>query len=247
MAGPTIGRVPNNCFFHAETTVLLRAAQSQGGRLDGQVFTVMSDRAMSSSCLKLMPYIAWELGNPTVTFVGPTHTALTLRDGVWVELGKDMRKWAYFDSAPRLGWPAPKEIERYFFAPSEHQWFHTGGNDSALLERFEHGGAGPVDYGPERISVELEMWGKPGLGILLIYSKQGGGFGETLSSKGDLTRLGERMRTLHGDPMPVGLFISFEKAWPAVKEFIETDGRRPQSIDWIANAELPANSFPDPH
>jgi hypothetical protein len=33
----------------------------------------------------------------------------------------------------------------------------------------------------------------------------------------------------------------------AVKEFIETDGALPKSIEWIANRDLPPNTFPEPH
>jgi hypothetical protein len=32
----------------------------------------------------------------------------------------------------------------------------------------------------------------------------------------------------------------------AVKEFIETDGGLPSSIEWIANNDLPPNTFPLP-
>jgi hypothetical protein len=32
----------------------------------------------------------------------------------------------------------------------------------------------------------------------------------------------------------------------AVKEFLETDGELPKSIEWVANADLPRNTFPDP-
>jgi hypothetical protein len=32
----------------------------------------------------------------------------------------------------------------------------------------------------------------------------------------------------------------------AVKEFIETGGALPTSIEWIANSDLPENTFPDP-
>jgi len=46
--------------------------------------------------------------------------------------------------------------------------------------------------------------------------------------------------------MPIGLYVPFEAAWKAVKEFIETGGAFPQSIEWIANNDLPLNSFPDP-
>ena len=90
------------------------------------------------------------------------------------------------------------------------------------------------------------MWGHPKLGILLMYEKYGGGQRATFSSKGDLRRLGELVRSLHDTPLPVGLFIPFEEAWKAVKEFIETDGALPQSIEWIANRDLPPNTFPDP-
>jgi hypothetical protein len=66
------------------------------------------------------------------------------------------------------------------------------------------------------------------------------------SSKGDLRRLRELVRSTHDTPLPVGLFIPFEQAWKAVKEFIETDGTLPQSIDWIANRDPPPSTFPDP-
>ena len=90
------------------------------------------------------------------------------------------------------------------------------------------------------------MWGHPDLGVLLIYSKWGGGVKQMYSSKGDLSRLREWVRSLHDTPLPVGLFIPFERAWKAVKEFIETDGQLPKNIEWIANRDLPPNTFPDP-
>jgi hypothetical protein len=74
----------------------------------------------------------------------------------------------------------------------------------------------------------------------------GGGLKLTYSSKGDLRRLREWVRGLHDTPLPIGLFISYEEAWKAVKEFIETDGQLPKSIEWIANRDLPPNTFPDP-
>jgi len=50
----------------------------------------------------------------------------------------------------------------------------------------------------------------------------------------------------HDTPLPVGLFIPFERAWSAVKEFMETEGALPKSIEWVANRDLPPNTFPDP-
>jgi hypothetical protein len=82
--------------------------------------------------------------------------------------------------------------------------------------------------------------------VLLIWTKWGGGYKENYSSKGDLERLGERVQTLHGDLLPVGLFVPFPTAWKAVKEFLETDGALPKSIEWIADKDLPPNTFHDP-
>jgi hypothetical protein len=82
--------------------------------------------------------------------------------------------------------------------------------------------------------------------VLLIYSKRGGGYRIDFTSKSDLTRLQEWVRSTHDTPLPVGLFIPYEQAWKATKEFIETDGALPTSIEWIANRDLPPGTFPDP-
>ena len=40
--------------------------------------------------------------------------------------------------------------------------------------------------------------------------------------------------------------MPFPNAWKAVKEFIETDGELPKSIEWIASSDLPPEAYPDP-
>lgn len=42
------------------------------------------------------------------------------------------------------------------------------------------------------------------------------------------------------------LFISFDRAWNAVKEFMKTEGNLPTSIDWVKGSDLPLATFPDP-
>lgn len=157
-----------------------------------------------------------------------------------------MRKRTYFDSRRRAGWPRPKELEHYFLAPRGKEWFSTGGNDGARLSAEGLYGTEHLEPNKGRIDVHLSMWGNSDHGVFLMYEKWGGGIRETYSSKGDLTRLREWVRSLHDTPLPIGLFIPFKNAWEAVKEFIETDGEFPKSIEWIANKDLPANTFPDP-
>jgi hypothetical protein len=157
-----------------------------------------------------------------------------------------MNKFTNFDDLPRSGWPAVRQLEPYFLAPKGKEWFYTGGNDTAGFRAEGLEGTDNMEPYKDRIDVHLSMWGNPNHGVLLIYHKYGGDYKEMYTSKGDLSRLGELVRSLHDDLMPVGLFIPFREAWKAVKEFIETDGALPKSIEWIANKDLPPNTFPDP-
>jgi hypothetical protein len=157
-----------------------------------------------------------------------------------------LRKSTYFASRRSEGWPNPKELEHYFVARPEKRWFFETGNDSGGFSAEGADGTEHLEANKGRIDIDLQMWGNPDLGVLLIYSKWGGGHKQTCSSKGDLTRLRDLVRSTHDTLLPVGLFIPFSEAWKAVKEFIETDGQLPKSIEWIANRNLPPNTFPDP-
>jgi hypothetical protein len=156
-----------------------------------------------------------------------------------------MRKWTYFDTRDHEGWPDPRELAPYF-APGGAKWFHTSGNDTAGLTAEGLYGTERGTPGKTRIDLDLAIYGIPELGVLLIYRKYGGGYRDQFTSKGDLRRLREWVRNLHNDPLPVGLFVPFDSAYEAVKEFIETDGQLPKSIEWVANDDLPDGTFPDP-
>jgi hypothetical protein len=163
------------------------------------------------------------------------------------EVIQGMRKETYFASRLWDGWPDPDELKSYFLAPPGQRWFFETRNDSAGLS--VEGVEGTDHFGPtdkRRIDIHLSMWGHPEHGVLLIYKKIGGSYGEVYSSRGNPSRLKEHVRSLHDTLLPVGLFIPFEDAWLAVKEFIETDGDLPKSIEWIANDKLPWGTFPPP-
>jgi hypothetical protein len=157
-----------------------------------------------------------------------------------------MKKFAYFASRDFDGWPEAREIEPYFLAPPGKTWFFETRNDSGGLSAEGVDGTEHLPRNGGRVDLSLQMWGNRDHGVLLIYTKWGGGVQQMYSSKGDLGRLREWVRTTHGTPLPVGLYIPFEVAWKAVKEFIDTDGALPKSIEWIANRDLPPDTFPEP-
>ena len=163
------------------------------------------------------------------------------------QIGVDMQKNASFDSYWGKGWPSIEWLERYFLAPKGEEWTFDTGNDNWGLGIEGVDGTEHLEPYKTRIDINLRMWGYPGLGVLLYYTKTGGGYREHFTSKGDMSRLKEWVRTLQGDLRPIGLFIPFPTAWKAVKEFMETDGQLPKSIEWVSNHDLPANTFPDPN
>jgi len=85
MSVDNIGGRPNDALFHAEANVLMRAAKANGGTLAGREIEVHADREMCQSCQNVLPLLGLELGNPTVTFVGPRGTQATMRNGEWIK------------------------------------------------------------------------------------------------------------------------------------------------------------------
>jgi hypothetical protein len=80
----TVGWIPNDALFHAETTVLLRAANENGGTLAGQHLVVAVDEVMCPSCQRVLPKVGLELGNPTVTFVDRYGPSRIMQNGEWI-------------------------------------------------------------------------------------------------------------------------------------------------------------------
>lgn len=156
-----------------------------------------------------------------------------------------MRKTANFNRHWGRGWPEPRAIERYFIGKQSDPWFSETRGDSAMFSLEGLEGTDHLLPHEGRKDIRLSMWSHAVHGLLLMYEKTGDDFPDIYYSKGDLSRLREWVRTLHGDPMPVGLFIPYERAWVAVKEFLETDGARSSGIEWISAEDLPPNTFLD--
>jgi hypothetical protein len=130
-----------------------------------------------------------------------------------------MGKTGYFASELIWEWPKPEEIEHYFLAPPGERWFFETGNDREGADGTEQ-----LPAYKRRVDIELTMWANPNLGVLLNWSKWGGRHKQMYISKDDMSRLRDYVRAEHGTPLSVAFFIPFEKAWTAVKEFLESDG-----------------------
>jgi hypothetical protein len=55
------------------------------GTLAGQSLEVFVDSPMCYSCKKILPYLGLELGNPSVIFIDPAGTRVTMQDGAWAK------------------------------------------------------------------------------------------------------------------------------------------------------------------
>jgi hypothetical protein len=79
-----IGEVPNDSFYHAEATILVRASRENGGTLEGRTIEVHTDRKMCpTSCPIILPRLGLELGNPRVVFTDQNGTSRTMYNGKW--------------------------------------------------------------------------------------------------------------------------------------------------------------------
>ena len=142
-------------------------------------------------------------------------------------------------------WPKPDQLKGLFIAPKGHEWTYEGGSDSAGLSISRQFVSEDAPSALHSTDLELILWGNPELGVLLQYSRTAAGTSQIFFSSGDLGKLNQWVRTLHGDLRPVGLYIPFHQAWPPVKEFMDTMGELPKAIKWISSSDLPLGTFPD--
>jgi len=156
-----------------------------------------------------------------------------------------MRKSCSFHEFYDPDWPAPDQLKKYFSAGGGLWASH--GNDNWGLGAEGLYGTEALPH-RESVNVELRMTGSPEHGVTLDFARWDGRIQrwDSYFSKGDLSRLGRFMYSLQGDPYSLALFIPFEEAFKAVKEFIETDGELPTSIEWVAGKDLPPETFPVP-
>jgi len=84
MNSSNIGQTPNDSLFHAESTILLRAARESNDGLEGRTIEIHTDREMcATSCEFVLPKLGLELGNPRVVFVDPAGRTRSMRNGRW--------------------------------------------------------------------------------------------------------------------------------------------------------------------
>jgi hypothetical protein len=80
MEKTNIGWTPNDALFHAESTILLRAAEDNGGSLANRSLEIHVDREVCDSCGKVLTKFGLELGDPYVVYI---ERATGLRNEMW--------------------------------------------------------------------------------------------------------------------------------------------------------------------
>lgn len=84
MATGNVGWIPNDSLFHAESTILLKAANDNGGSLADRTIEIEVDRELCYSCSKALPKLGMELGNPLVYVETGTAIRSTMWNGEWL-------------------------------------------------------------------------------------------------------------------------------------------------------------------
>ena len=249
------GRRRQDALCHAEITTLMRLTRALSGSLRGQTIELTAERALSSSCKTVLPIVAFELGNPMINLKDAFGDTYAVHDGNPLELAPQAKRSHRFGARRGSFWPEPDVLSPLFLAPFGQEWTYEGHNDSWELDirgvnstgdlpAFGHMGKTGRDTQVEaHLSLEGHLIG----GVQIEYTKFGGGLDECYYSAGRPTPLNDYIRTLHSDLRPLKLYIPFRDAWPAVKEFMETEGELPKCIPWIPSNDLPDNTFPAPH
>jgi Immunity protein Imm1 len=142
--------------------------------------------------------------------------------------------------------PPLNELEQYFTLKRGYLWLDLPGVDTAGIEYLDVTGSGEESIEASRVDLALTLWGHPAYGVYLQYDRRAKNDRMTRCSVGS-GESGQWIRSRQGDLIPLGLCISFDNAWRAVKEFVETGGALPESVDWLAANKLAPNAFPDPN
>jgi hypothetical protein len=156
-----------------------------------------------------------------------------------------MKKMTDFRDYEGSGWPDQKWLAPYFLTSiGRRKAFGIGNNHWCVTAEGVDGTEGlQLD---RRIDVNLHIIGKPDLGVLLLHDRVSAADGHAYYSIGNPKMLRSLVEAKQNSRMPMGLFISYEQALKAVMEFIQTNGALPKCIEWIASADLPEGSFPEP-
>lgn len=157
-----------------------------------------------------------------------------------------MRRRAYFDKLWGEDWPAIDWLEPFFHgSPGQVAPLQLDQREGSFyIEGVD--GTGDLPRYSGRVDISLMLWANPERGVMLEYRKFGHGIDVTRFSKGDLRLRLNWVWSKYGTPLSAGFFVPIDRAWVAVKQFIQADGALPNAIEWVDERELPADTFPLP-
>lgn len=162
-------------------------------------------------------------------------------------IGLSIQKSAYFDEHWGDGWPSLENIKYRLIDVSGRSKFFEKGLDGGSFFIETSGSAERAQRDGAVFKAGLYVHMHPLHGVKLQHSMSSNRISRTSHhSKGDFSRLRDFVRSFHDTPLSLGLFIPFEPGWRAVEEFIRTEGKLPTAISWLADDDLPPETFPLP-
>ena len=126
------GRMPNKSIYHAEATVLLRTARVRGGTLRGMRIIIDVDREFCKSCEDVLPSLAFELGDPEVTIIGPFWFSSDFAPWQLAIRREMMKRSVYFCDFKGKYWPTLSELSPYFLTQKGNERWSSGGKPASM-------------------------------------------------------------------------------------------------------------------
>ncbi len=155
-----------------------------------------------------------------------------------------MRRFIFINGFEGPDWPPIATLEREFMDPTRREWAYWDGSGAA-------GGYMKIS-GIEGTEAQPDGRTRSGATISIRAHRQ---FGATLShhwwdaksatatthlSLGDRSLLSQMTTLDDRQPYPIGLFIPFELAWLAFRDFIQEPTRVTSAVPWINGVDLTA-------
>ena len=143
-------------------------------------------------------------------------------------------------------WPAADQLEQSFLDPARRNWAFWDGGGGGYISVSGLDGTENEPDGPNRSNARIAIRAHRKHGATLDHhwwdgKRRVSTSHLSLGSTSDMTKL---PHLDNRQPFAVGLFIPFELAWLALKDFMVDPIHPSKSVPWINAKDLPPSAIP---